>query len=79
MDGHQANDVGGFGAGGGEWFFWRLGDELGELRDVFVEIVVVAVGGASVFDELLQIGEFAFAEEFGEEDGVVAGEIEGGV
>ena len=39
-------------------------------------IAPLVVGRAGLLDELVQVGEFALAEEFGEEHGVVAGAIE---
>ena len=67
VDRHQADDVGRFGERGGERLLRRLGDELGKLRDELVEVAAVLVGGAGLFDELVQVGELALAEEFGEQ------------
>ena len=63
-----------FGERGRERFLGLAGDELGELGDEAGEIErAAAVGGAGLFHEFLQVGEFAVAEEFGQERGVVAG------
>ncbi len=77
---HQADDVGCFGKRGGERFLRLARDELRELGNEAIEIDRAAlVGEASAFEQLIEVGQFAVAQEFAEEDGVVAGAIECGV
>ena len=62
---------------GGQRFVGLPGDEFGKLRDEIGEAEDAGpLEAPRLFDQLVQVGQLPLAEEFGQQHGVVAGQIE---